>query len=409
MKRKSLWVKFLLPFVGGILILGLITAGCAPTVPEKESIRVGFSTSLTGIYAAGAESQMNAQVLWAEQVNEEGGIYVKDIGKRLPIELVYYDDKSSPEEMIKIYEKLITVDKVDLLLPPWGTALHVALVPTAEKYHMPIVGTTACSVTLRELKADYIWFVTKCIPDEQMPTLVGLLSAHKDKVKTVAVLYIHDMFPIENDNYLIPALEKEGFDVVLHKDYPMGVTDLSEVLLEIKGKNPDALIALTYPADCFLMMKQAMEVGLNPKFYYSLVGPGCSAFSDIFGPATEGICMQGAWTEKGPGPGSKEFYDSYVERWNKLPDNLDSALSWVGCQVMEQAIDKAGTLDPEKLRDVIATEEFVTIEGPKKFAGSICVTGYPGHLQWQKGKVEIVWPPEIATAELMIPKPAWPK
>jgi len=407
-KRKSLWVKYLLPFLSVVLILGLITAGCAPAALEKESITIGFSISLTGVYAAGAESQMNSQVLWAEQVNAKGGMYVEEYGKKLPIELIYYDDKSAPEEMIKIYEKLITVDKVDMLFPPWGTALHIALVPTAEKYRVPIVGTTAASLRLKELEVSYFWFETRQIPDELMPLFVKLLSAHKDELKTVAVLYLHDVYPIENNEYLLPALEEAGFDVVLYKDYPMGVTDLTEVLLDIKGKNVDALIALTYPADCFLIMEQSRGVGLNPKFYYSLVGPACSAFPDIFGAATNGVCTMGAWSEKSPYPGAKEFYDSYVERWDKLPDYLDSIESWVGCQIMEQAVGKAGTLDPEKLRDVIAAEEFMTIRGPVKFEGAMNTLGYPGTLQWQNEVAQVVWPPEKATAEFKFPKPRWP-
>lgn len=393
-----------------LVALPFMTVFAKPAVPAKESIKIGFSISLSGPFAPSAESQMNAQVLWSEQVNERGGIYVKDMGKRLPVELVYYDDKSSPEDMIRIYEKLITVDKVDLLLPPWGTALCVPLIPTMENNKIPWVAATCGGMAFKRTKGLKYSRVLDFLSRETAASVVDVLSAHKDDIKTVAVIYAHVDFTVENEGFFVPAAKEAGFDIVLDKDYPMGVTDLSHVLLEIKRKNPDAVIAFTYPPDCFLMLKQAMEVGLNPKLFYSAVGPGCSAFPDIFGAATDGVCTQGTWSGKLPWPGAKEFYDSYVERWGCAPDYLDSVLTYQTCQIMEQAVDKAGTLDLEKIKGVIATKEFTTIDGPVKFAGDVTNTlARRGLLQYQKGMVEAIWPPEYATAELVIPKPAWPK
>ena len=114
------------------------------------------------------------------------------------------------------------------------------------------------------------------------------------------------------------------------------------------------------------------------------------------------------WTENGPGPGSKEFHDRYVERWNEPVNYEESALAYAASQVLEQAVEKAGTLDHEKIRNVIATEEFTTIFGTFKFVGTEKEPSTPGVLQYQGGKPEAVWPPELAAAELMIPKPPWP-
>ena len=409
-KRRSLWSKSFFAFLCVGFIIAFIVTACGPKAPARESIRIGFSTSLTGIYAAASDSKLNAITLWSEQVNAKGGIYVKDIGRNLPVKLVYYDDKSSTEECIRIYERLITVEKVDLLFSPWGTTLNMALVPTVEKYKAPLIGTTTCALKLKGLDIKYYWSVTKDRADTQMPALVGLLNAQRDKINKVAVLYINDVYPMTNESYLMPLLKEKGFDVVVHKDYPLGVTDLSGVLLEIKGKNPDAVLGLSYPADYFLMQKQAMEIGLNPKFFYGLIGPGCDAFPSIFGPATEGVCFQASWNQKDPYPGAKEFNDSYVKRWNKAPDYLDSAETYEGLQILQKTIEDAGTLDWQKIRDVIATEVFKTINGEVYWGGTVFnQRGPSGVSQWQKGTVECIWPPEIATAKPEIPKPAWPK
>ncbi len=401
MKIKSDNSRYLLLSIFLIFLLG------AQPTQAKESIRIGFSMALTGIYAQGAPSQMNAYQLWREGVNGQGGIFVKDLGKKLPVDFVYYDDKSSPETAVKVYEKLITQDKVDLVFTPWGTTIHFAVAPLAERYRVPMVGTTAASVKLRDIKSRYFWFITSAIPDKQMEALVALLQFLK--VKTVAVIYVQDLFPRENLQFLQPELEKAQIKTVLLKDYPIGVKDLTTLLADVNARKPQGVITLSYPADSFLLTGQARGVGLNPRFLFELVGPSIAAFGQAFGQATEGITTMGHWSPKGPWPGAKEFEEHYVEKWKIRPDYLDSALSYVGCQIIEEAIQKAGTLDREKIRDTIATSEFTTINGPIRFTGTENLVTPSMILQYQRGDLEIIWPPESATAKPVYPKPLWPK
>ncbi len=406
---KNLWSKSFFLLVVMSLIFGLITVGYAPVASAKDVIKVGGSLPITGIFSAGAPSQKQSQQLWVEQVNARGGIYVKDLGKKLPLEFVFYDDRSSSEEAIKIYTRLVKVDKCDLLLGPWGTGIAVATIPTIEKNGIPCIHTNSGSMRIYDLDVKYNWMVgTTSNSDAVMPALAGLLAGHKDKIKKIAIVYGHDVRPLEDMEVLPPLLKKEGFDIVLSKDYPVGVKDMTQVLLDVKRKGADALIGLSYPADTFLIIGQMMEIGYNPKFYYSLVGPGIAAFHNIFGPATEGIAMMGDWTEKSPA-GSKAFYDSYKKRWGELPDYLDSINPWAAGQIYEQAIAIAGTLNPEKLSKVISTNEFNTVHGKIRF-DRIRVVDPPGGVQqWQNGKPEVVWPPKIRTSDVVIPKPPWPK
>lgn len=379
-----------------------------PAAASKDSILIGFSTPITGIYAAGGESHLNGFLLWQDYVNEKGGINVKDLGKSLPVKLVYYDDQSAPEESIKIYERLITTDKVDFLLGNWSTRLQVAVIPTIEKYKVPCVGNDSGSNTWKDLKASYFWGLGALDnADYKMAGLVELMSANKNQIKTVAILYCNDMRPLEDLSVLKPLLEKEGFTVVLQKDYPIGVTDLASVLLEVKDKKADALIGLSYPADTILMIKQAMELGVNTKLWYNLVGPGISPFKFIFGDAVEGIMFMGGWTEKGPGD-SKVMYDRYMAKYKMPPDYLDVVNVWQSAEIMKQAIEKAGTLDREKVRQVIATAPLNTIWGTVKFDGALPKDPPHSNLQWQKTGVERIWPPALQTAKPLIPKPAWP-
>jgi branched-chain amino acid transport system substrate-binding protein len=363
--------------------------------------------AITGIYSPMAFGQLQAYKLWESDVNSRGGIYVKEFGKKLPVELVYYDDKSDAGTAIRIYEKLITADKVDLLLSPQGTTIHFAIAPLAEKYKIPIVGTTAASVKLREIKNDYFWFITACVPDRQMEALVDLLESMK--IRSIAIVYLQDLFPRENYQFLEPLVKQAGFDVLVRKDYAPGTKDFTTLLSEIKRKDPEAVLTLCYPAGAFTITAQAQEVGLNPKLFFQLIGPSLEPFEQKFGSVGQGLTTMGHWSPKGKWPGAKEFYDRFLAKFGNKPDYLDSVLSYTGCQIVEQAIEAVGSLDREKLKDYIANNEFQTINGPIRFTGPENLRTPSMILQYQNRDVEIVWPPEVATAKILYPKPPWPK
>ncbi len=390
-----------------ILLLFLVVGFLVSPAAAKDSMTIGFSMSLTGKYAPGAKGQIDSYLLWEEVVNKKGGIFVKEYGKKLPVKLVYYDDKSETDTAVRVYEKLITEDKVDILFSPYGTSIHFAVAPIAERYKVPIVGSTAASVKLRDFKTKYFWFITSAVPDRQMAALVDLLQ--NLGIKKIAIIYAQELFPRENLQFLDPLVKKAGFEVALRKDYPMGAKDLTTLLSEVKGKDPEAVIALCYPGGSFTITAQAKEVGLNPKFFFELVGPATTVFSPKFGAATEGIATMGHWSPKGKWPGAQDFYEAYQAKFNKKPDPLNSVLAYTASQVVEQSVEAVGSFDWDKIRDYIAKTEFQTINGPIKFSGSENMRTPSMILQWQKSNLEIIWPKETATAKPLFPKPAWPQ
>ena len=162
-----------------LVLVGFVVFSSVPA-SAKDSIRFGYSIALTGVLSPNAEGQVEAYAVWQELVNKKGGIYVKEEGKKLPVKMVFYDDQSEPGTAVRIYEKLITQDKVDLILPPCSTAAHFAVAPLAQKYKIPLVGGTAASVKLREIKNDWFWFVS-WMPDWQERAVVDLLKDLQDQ------------------------------------------------------------------------------------------------------------------------------------------------------------------------------------------------------------------------------------
>ncbi len=367
-----------------------------------DPVRIGYSMSLTGLFAQAAPSQVTAYDLWKEQVNAAGGLDVA--GQKRPIEFVSYDDQSNPANAVRIYEKLITEDKVDLLIAPWGTPFHLAIAPVLNRYKFPMVGNTAASVQLRSVAPGYIWFPTAAIPDRIGPELAKLMK--RENVKSAAIISNVLPFSQEIKSYLVPALEKENITVSVNENYPPDIKDMTALLSKINGVTPDAVIALSYPSDSFLFARQAKELGIKSPFVLSLIGPTFSAYQQVFGASVNNVVTLGHWSANQKSwPRAKPFFDAYKAKFKEIPDALDTALSYMSLEILQQAVAVAG-LDKEKLRATIASTTFDTINGPVKFEGVQNVITPTSFLQIQDGEMELIWPDAVKTRDFR-PKMAW--
>jgi ABC-type branched-subunit amino acid transport system substrate-binding protein len=144
--------------------------------------------------------------LWIEEVTAKGGIYVKEYGKKLPIELIKYDDKSDVGAMTKLLEKTILEDKVDFILPPWGTAMLFAAAPIANKHQYILLGGPGGAVKLKEIIAKLPYFFSVLNTAEtQAPALAAILG--EAKVKKASILYIEDLHGIEYRDGILPEFK----------------------------------------------------------------------------------------------------------------------------------------------------------------------------------------------------------
>jgi branched-chain amino acid transport system substrate-binding protein len=378
---------------GGIAIA--IAASASGGTLAQEPVTIGYSISQTGVFADAAVSQSTAYELWRDQVNAEGGILVD--GERRPVEFVVYDDQSDQGQAVRIYESLITEDEVDLLAAPWGTALHFPIVGVLERYQFPMVGNTAASVQLRDVQAGNIWFPTSAIPDRIARELVEIIQANG--YERVAIMTLQLPFSLEVQQFVVPALEEAGLEIVVNESFPPGTSDITSTLVQAQSADAEAILSLTYPGESVMYMNQAREVGIDAPFQFVLVGPTIGFFTEIFGEAANGIVTIGHWSpNRDDWPGAQEFFDAYVERYGTAPDYLDSVLAYMSMQILEQAVAEAG-LDHDALRETISSSTFETINGPVAFDGVQNATTPTMLLQLQDGVAEIVWPPEEATAE----------
>ncbi|MES2483367.1 MAG: amino acid ABC transporter substrate-binding protein [Pseudomonadota bacterium] len=390
------------------IIQGAAAVGAAAVAPavlaqRATPVRIGYAIGRTGPWAPGAQvSQEPNYLLWAEQQNAAGGLDVK--GVRRPIEFVSSDDRSDVETVVRTYEKLMGSDKVDLVLPPWGSNANFAVAPLANRFGYPFLAPTALSRQLAEMKLPYFFLLLQQ-PKPMCDALVDMLKANG--VKTAACVYVDDLFGLENYAALKVALKGSGIQLVQDTSYPGGVKDLSPTLRSIKDKNPDAFIGFTYPPDTILASRQAKEIGFNPKFFYASVGTAFQVYRNLMTPAgAEGVLGMGSWNAK-TSPGAKAYFDAHTKKFaGKEPDRWASGHCWAGLEILTNAVKQVG-LDRKAIRDYVAATTHKTIIGDIKFTGSEN-TATPGTVsQWQNGEFEVVWPPKVATAKLNPNKPQW--
>lgn len=373
-----------------------------PSAGKKE-ITIGYSISLTGKFSTEGTDTHRSYQLWAEDINKQGGIKVKDLGGSLPVRLVHYDDGSDTNNAVKNYERLITKDQVDLVFSPWGSGHNFAISALTEKYKYPIILTAAGSDSIFQRNFKYI-FETTQLSSNMYNAVVDYMITKKDEIKTVAIAYENFLFTQSLHDALKPKLEQAGFKIVADEQYPLGGQDFSSILTKVKGLKPDAFLVVNIMPSSVYMTRQMNEVGLKPKFYSVNIGPMFSEeFIEKLGPASEGVIESGFWHKDLPFEGAKEFYDNFVAKYNKIP-STDAAYAFIGNQILRQAIEQAGTLDREKINQALHSAKFDTILGPYEYDERGVVKHQLIFIsQVQNGQRVIVWPKEVATAEPRFP------
>jgi branched-chain amino acid transport system substrate-binding protein len=409
MRRYAMKKKAFLGLLVVIPVVMFLFSAAVNAAPAKDKIVIGQAISLSGPLA-GAVQIAGGPIyeLWVEEVNKNGGIYVKDVGKKLPVELKRYDDKTDIGTMTNLLEKLILEDKVDFVFPPWGTAWLFAAAPIANKYGYILIGGPGGALKLKELNLPYFFQVLN-FSDTQAPALANIFG--EVGVKSVAMIYRGDLHGVEYGNAMVPYFKQKKIDVKINKSFPGEIKDMSPLLKEAKSLNVDAFCAAAYPEEGMLLTGQAIELGINFKAFFITVLPfSPNLYRDNFGVnVVEGVMGGGAWNAK-TSPGAKELVDKFVARFKVEPDYWGGLYYWSSLQHFQQAIEKAGTLDQKKIRDIMAKEKFNTALGSFWYDKNRYFANHPGEIgQWQKGVFEVIDPGAKRTAKPLYPKPAWPK
>ncbi|MCO5059453.1 MAG: amino acid ABC transporter substrate-binding protein [Rhizobiaceae bacterium] len=385
-----------------------IGGATASHAQDRSSVKIGYAVSKTGVNAAGAGvTTIPNYKLWVDDVNKAGGLKLPD-GSQLPIEITEYDDRSAAEEAVRAIERLATQDKVDFILPPWGTGFNLAIAPLMDRLGYPQLAVTAVTDKAPEFAARWkksFWLLGG--GSDYAKSLAGVMATARDAGtinNKVAMISVADGFGIDLVNGARPALTEAGFELAYDKTYPLGTTDFGTLVNEAQASGADTFIAFSYPPGSFALTKQAQVVSFNPKVFYLGVGVAFPIYPKMNDGNVEGVMSLG-----GVDTGSEEIA-SYFERHTALngqpPDSWASAVTYASLQMLQQAIERKG-LDRDAVSQELSSGEFDTILGTIRMEDNQLRTlWWTG--QWQDGKFVAIAPADRDGAgEAVIPKPAW--
>ncbi|WP_315772818.1 MULTISPECIES: amino acid ABC transporter substrate-binding protein [unclassified Bradyrhizobium] len=388
-----------------------IAAGFAVSAAQAQSqdkIRIGYAISKTGPYAGGAGiTTLPNYQLWVKDVNAAGGIKLGD--KRLPVEIVEYDDRSSSEEAVKAIERLANQDKVDFILSPWGTGLNLAVGPTLNRLGYPHLAVTSVTDKAPELAKRWanatFWLGTSAQISNALAELLGKLKSEGKIGGTVAMVSVADQFGIELAAAGREAFKKAGLTVAYDKTYPMGSQDLQPLLKDAIASNADAFVAFSYPPDTIGLTEQAQLLKYNPKIFYVGVGTAFPLFKGKFGAGSDGVMGIGGWNADAPA--LKDYLARHKAATGQEPDRWASPITYASLQVLQQAIEKVGKVDRAAVAKEIREGTFDTIIGKVKLKDGLLQEVW-GVGQWQNGEFYALAPASLPGARAaVVPKPEW--
>ena len=401
MKRTWLW--------GLALLLAALPSLAA------DRILFGAAISITGKTAKEGEYTRDGYQFAIDKINEMGGIQVG--GKKYTVALKYYDDETKPERTAQLIEKLINEDKVNLLLGPYGSSPTGTAAPIAERYKVPMVEANGAAESVFSKGYTYSFMILS--PAKLY--LRGILDVVRSKdptVKTVAILGENESFSKEVAQGAAEYAKEKGMEVVYDELYPSNAQDVSALLTAIKGKNAQVILGSGHLQDSLLIVKQARDLNVSPKAMGFSVGPSSPEFRANLGKSADYIYGATQWTEalryngSDPWKTPKAFGDAFRAKhpdYKVIPYQV--AESAVAVIAYQKAIEKAGSLDPSKVRDALAAIDLSTFYGRVKFDSRGVNTFKPMAVeQYQPdGNKYTVWPADVAEKAALYPMPPWDK
>jgi len=382
------------------LLSAVLAMIVSPAVTHAKDIVVGTSVALTGKYARTGQDQLNGFSMWVEEVNARGGL----LGNK--VRLVHYDDESKPETGAKLYEKLITDDKVDLLIGPYSSAVTKAASTVAEKYNFPMVssGDSDSEIWRRGYKNIFGLYTPANTCMDQI-----LEFAKSKGLKRVALVYENTDFPRDVANGVKAKVKALKMNLVFEEEYGKASTDFSSMIVKMKSKKPDVVIGGSYLPDSTAFMRQAKENRFYARMFAFAVGPGLPDFGQNLGLDAEGVMGNTQWEPTLNIPGAKDFAERYIEKYGAEPGYHAGGGYGTG-QVLEAAIKKAGSLDKDKLRQALLQLDTTTAFGRYKVDSTGQQIAKPGYsIQWINGVRQTILPESAATAKPVYPFKDWSK
>jgi len=382
-----------------ILMFAFVTAYGQPAAPK--TIKIGILISFTGPDGMVGKPAKDGYEMAVEKINKDGGVFVKEYGKKIPLELSIMDMETNPEKAVARAEAL-NQQNASIVC---GTTLMSATSDIFEKNKLPAITSLVTTVGLFERGFKYYFGISKMndgvvdaifaaftkIPKGQRPTKWAIWQEQTD--------WIAELFDLARQK--APA---QGITFVSDSKYPMVAQDMGPLILAAKKAGAEVIFSAPVPPDAITMLKQMKELDYNPKAIIMIRACDDPAWVKMTGPMGDYIIGAPDWHPALNYPGVKELNAAYKAKFGS-DTHITSGNAYASIQIAAAAIEKAGSLDRTKIRDAIAGIDMMTVYGPTKFNKGRRVYAPPVATQWQKGIMEMIWPDNMKTKAMIYPMP----
>lgn len=391
-----------------------LAGGSAVAKADGDTIVLGAAVSVTGKYSTNGKHTMNGYDLAVEKINEAGGVDVN--GKKYMLDILYYDDESTPARGAQLAERLINQDGVKFLLGPYSSGLTKAIAPVTEKYGIPMVEGNGASRSLFAQGYKYLFAVLST--SEQYLASAITLAAEKAQAEgrkpedlTVALAFENDPFSQDVRAGVMDDASSYGMKVVIDEKLPKELNDMSTILTKVKAVKPDILIVSGHAKGAATAIKQIAEMKADVPILAMTHCDSADVIGKFGADADYTLCA----TQWAPTMsynddlfGSAADYAKAFEAKYGYEPPYQAAESSAAVLTFVDAFKRAGSLEPDAVRDALAATDMQTFYGNIKFDETGKNIAKPmALLQVQDGQYVVVAPTKWAEKEMIYPRPKW--
>jgi len=364
-----------------------------------ETVRVGVTASLSGVYAGPGQEQLEGIKMWVHDINARGAL----LGRK--VELVHYDDQSDPDTTRRLYERLITADKVDLLIGPYSSDLTLVASEVAERHAFPMVAAGAASSRIWSRGYRNIFQVDA--PAREYMNLLIKSARENAGLTRIALIYPEAAFSREVAEGVRAKAAEQGMTIVFDEQYPLDSSDFSDLVRRMRVTAPELVIGATYLDDSIAIVKEAKRQQFSPKALAFTVGPALPEFGTALGADADGIIGVVPWMRSGNVPMAYDFSFRFKEQFGRNA-GVHAAQGYGAGQVLEAGVRLAGSLDKDAIREQLRGMVFRSLLGNYRVDETGLQQAKTIYLmQWQNGNRLLVSPKELRDAPIIYPFKPW--
>jgi branched-chain amino acid transport system substrate-binding protein len=389
-----------------VVLMQALASWAIAASPIPQTIPFGAAVSLSGPYSNLGHQIKAGYEIAAEDINRSGGIFVKEYGKKIPLEVIVQDTESIPIKAVNRMEWLYTDKKV---VAYGGEGNIVNGQGVAEKNKVPSFAIAAPHLRPHEQGLKYWFSPFAKSPDiaQSICDVLETIPAEK-RPKAVAIFQEQEDWGVEQAKAFRKEVLQRGYEVAVFEKYRRMTKDFSPLIMAALNAGAEVIFSSPIAPDGMTMMRQMKELNYNPKAVVVIRGAEDLSWGKALGPLGNYVILAGmSWHHSLKYPGVDKLNAAFQSKFGR-PADLMTGSAYASIQILAAAIEKAGTLDTTEIRDAISATNMMTVMGKVKFRpDGTLIDPCPAVVQWLAGNRRLVWPKEFRETSFVYPIPPW--